>query len=137
MFFAALIFFSGLNDNFQPYLTIILNNGGWAVSIFPHYLALSSNFLSLLTQLWREQSPKNSMMGIYPAGHGSKADGARLSIGFGPEMPDYAGIATAAGGAWGRRVSEPEKLRGALEEAIHAVSIDKRCAVVDCIVRSI
>ena len=83
------------------------------------------------------QSPKNSMMGIYPTGHGSKAVGSRLSVGFGPDMPDYSQIAVAAGGAWGRRVSEPEKLKETIEEAIRVVLKEKRCAVLDCIIKSI
>ena len=77
------------------------------------------------------------MLGIYPTGHGSKAPGDRLSVGFGPDMPDYAQIAAAAGGAWGRRVSEPGALRATFEEAIRVVREEKRCAVVDCIVPSI
>ena len=77
------------------------------------------------------------MMGIYPTGLGSKAPGARLSVGFGPEMPDYSQIAAAAGGAWGRRVSEPSKFREVFEEAVQVILNEKRCAVIDCIVRSI
>ena len=49
-------------------------------------------------------------------------------------MPDYAQIAAAAGGAWGRRVSEPGEVRSTFEEAIRVVLEEKRCAVVDCIV---
>lgn len=77
------------------------------------------------------------MLGIYPNGVGSKAPGTRLSVGFGPDMPDYSQIAAAAGGAWGRRVSEPAKFREVIEEAIRVVLQEKRSAVVDCIVRSI
>ena len=76
-------------------------------------------------------------MGIYPQGHGSKAPGSRLSVGFGPDMPDYSQIAAAAGGAWGRRMSEPAKLKETFEEAIRVVLEEKRCAVIDCIVKSI
>ena len=77
------------------------------------------------------------MLGIYPTGYGSKASGSRLTVGFGPDIPDYAQIAVAAGGAWGRRVSEPAELREAVEEAIRVVLEEKRCAVLDCVVRSI
>ena len=77
------------------------------------------------------------MLGVYPNGIGSKASGERLSVGFGPDMPDYAQIAAAAGGAWGKRVSEPGMFKEAIEEAIEAVIKEKRCAVVDCIVQSI
>ena len=77
------------------------------------------------------------MLGIYPTGIGSQANGERLSVGFGPDMPDYAQIAAAAGGAWARRVSEPGMFKGVIEEAIEVVITEKRCAVVDCIVGSI
>ncbi|GJE92514.1 thiamine diphosphate-binding protein [Phanerochaete sordida] len=95
-----------------PYLTVIINNGGWA-------------------------SPKASLLGIYPNGLGSQAPGSRLSVGFGPDMPDYSQIAAAAGGAWGRRVSDPAEFEQVFKEAIRVVLEEKRCAVVDCIVRSI
>ncbi len=77
------------------------------------------------------------MMGIYPAGIGSKASGDRLSVGFGPDAPDYAQIAAAAGGAWASQVSDVKKFKEVIEEAIRVVLAEKRCAVVDCIVQSI
>ena len=77
------------------------------------------------------------MLGIYPSGHGSTASGARLSVGFGPDMPDYAQIAAAAGGAWGRRVQEVGRFKEVFDEAIQVVVNERRCAVVDCIVQSI
>lgn len=95
-----------------PYLTIVLNNGGWA-------------------------SPKNSMLGIYPEGKGSQAAGSRLSVGFGPDSPDYSQIAAAAGGAWGRRVENSEEVEITIRDAIQAVLYDNRCAVVDCVLESI
>ena len=50
--------------------------------------------------------PKASMLGVYPNSYGSTATADQLSVGFGPECPDYAQIAVAASGgwAWGRRV---------------------------------
>ncbi|KAI0917671.1 hypothetical protein AcV7_004974 [Taiwanofungus camphoratus] len=95
-----------------PFLTVILNNGGWA-------------------------SPKHSMMGMHPQGHGSKASGQQLTVGFGPYMPDYAQIAVAAGGAWGRRVEQAAEIPSALEEAIRIVLKERRSAVVDCMVEEI
>lgn len=77
------------------------------------------------------------MMGIYPTGIGSKASGDRLSVGFGPDAPDYAQIAAAAGGAWASQVSDVKKFKEVIEEAIRVVLAEKRCAVVDCIVQSI
>ncbi|EMD39506.1 hypothetical protein CERSUDRAFT_131900 [Gelatoporia subvermispora B] len=95
-----------------PFLTIILDNGGWA-------------------------SPRLSMLGIYPQGHGSKVSGRQLTVGFGPDPPDYPAIAAAAGGAWGGRVERASELRDVLTQAVNAVLHEKRCAVVDCKVESI
>ncbi|KAG0701904.1 hypothetical protein DFH29DRAFT_1079807 [Suillus ampliporus] len=55
----------------QPFLTIVLNNGSW-------------------------KSPKLPMIDVHPEGHGSKVSGNQLTVGFGPAMPDYVGIAVAA-----------------------------------------
>lgn len=97
-----------------PFLTVIFNNGGWA-------------------------SPRASLLGMHPDGLGSKVSGRQLSVGFGPEpdMPDYAQIAVAAGGAWGRRVKHADEIRAVLEEAVRVVVQEKRSAVVDCVIEQI
>ncbi|KAF5371909.1 hypothetical protein D9757_010595 [Collybiopsis confluens] len=131
-----------------PFLTIILNNGGW-------------------------KSPKLSMLGVHPQGHGSNAlSGEQLSVGFGFQSdssnisssgtssetnrisPNYAQIAVAAtdGWAWGKKVSlshlrsQPEaatpeqilqELRETLSEAARVVLEEKRCAVVDCVLEAL
>ncbi|EJD04839.1 Thiamin diphosphate-binding protein [Fomitiporia mediterranea MF3/22] len=95
-----------------PFLTIILNNGGW-------------------------RSPKLSMMGVYPQGHGSKVSGNQLTVGFGPETPDYSQIAVAAGGAWGKRITQASEMETAMAEAVNVVRTEKRCAVLDCVIESI
>ncbi|GLB45445.1 putative thiamin diphosphate-binding protein [Lyophyllum shimeji] len=102
-----------------PFLTIILNNGGW-------------------------KSPKLSMLGVHPTGHGSKAPGEKLSVGFGPICPDYSQIAVAAsaGWAWGKRIgtgneSGNEALERTIAEAVDVVLKERRCAVVDCVIESI
>lgn len=77
------------------------------------------------------------MLGLYPNGHGSKASGARLSVGFGPDMPDYGQIASGAGGAWAKRTEGVKQAKEAIEEGIKVVLEQRRCAVVDCIVESI
>jgi hypothetical protein len=90
------------------------------------------------------QSPKLSMLGVHPMGHGSKASGAQLSVGFGPHSPDYAQIAVAAsaGWAWGKRVGDEdnmgkEALLNVIVEAVSVVLDQRRCAVVDCVLESI
>ncbi|KAI1789982.1 thiamine pyrophosphate enzyme, N-terminal TPP binding domain-containing protein [Ganoderma leucocontextum] len=95
-----------------PFLTVILNNGGW-------------------------KSPKLSMMGVYPDGLGSVASGNQLTIGLGPDSPDFSQVAVAAGGAWGKRVTKADEVQGVLEEAIRVVLQEKRCAVVDVVLDSI
>ncbi|KAG2357607.1 thiamine pyrophosphate enzyme, N-terminal TPP binding domain-containing protein [Suillus spraguei] len=91
-----------------PFLTIVLNNGGW-------------------------KSPKLSMMGVHPEGHGSRATGNRLTVGFGPVMPDYVGIAVAATGgwAWGKRVAAGDPLWETMTEAVRVVVEERRCAIVE------
>ncbi|KAG6829436.1 hypothetical protein H0H87_011420 [Tephrocybe sp. NHM501043] len=103
-----------------PFLTIILNDGGW-------------------------KSPKLSMLGVHPEGHGSKASGQKLSVGFGPDCPNYAQIAVAASGgwAWGKRVgvtaadSGKDTLKNIMVEAVRIVIEERRCAVLDCLIGSI
>ncbi|KAF8636199.1 hypothetical protein AX17_003687 [Amanita inopinata Kibby_2008] len=104
-----------------PFLTIVINNGGW-------------------------KSPKLSMLGVHPDGYGSKAaSGDKLSVGFGPECPDYSGIATAASGGWtlGKRIGtrtcggNRSQLERDINEAICWV-LEKHCSVVlDCVVESL
>jgi acetolactate synthase I/II/III large subunit len=86
-----------------PFLQVIYNNGGW-------------------------KAPKNSTLAVHPDGYASKAED--LGVSFDP-APDYAGIATAAGGAFGRIVRQPEDLDSALDEAFRIVREERRCAVVD------
>jgi hypothetical protein len=92
----------------------VLNNGGW-------------------------KSPKLSMLGVHPEGHGSKATGSQLSVGFGPDTPDYVGIAVAATGgwAWGKRVAVGDPLEETMAEAVRIVVEERRCAIVECVLESI
>ena len=76
------------------------------------------------------------MLAVHPNGYGSKASGDKLTVGFGPVGPDYAQIAVAAGGAWGKRISEAAELEDSLREAIRAVTQEGRCAVLDCLIES-
>jgi hypothetical protein len=85
-----------------------------------------------------------SMLGVHPTGFGSKASGDKLSVGFGPDCPDFSQIAVAAsaGWAWGKRVgasadSGKKELEDTIAEAIRIVIVEGRCAVVDCVLESI
>ncbi|GAA5973925.1 hypothetical protein JCM11641_001222 [Rhodosporidiobolus odoratus] len=94
-----------------PFLTIIFNNGGW-------------------------RSPTLSMLGVHPQGLGAASTAVDLNCSFsGPNddlAPDYGGIATAAGGAWSKRVKKASDFEEALKEAVRVVREEKRCAVLDC-----
>ncbi|TBU43656.1 thiamine diphosphate-binding protein [Dichomitus squalens] len=95
-----------------PFLTIVLNNRGWA-------------------------SPIASMKGVYPEGIGSRVSGERLSVGFGVPSADFGGIAAAAGGAWARKVERADEVRSVFEQAMKVVMDERRCAVVECVIQSI
>ncbi|HEX8446733.1 MAG TPA: thiamine pyrophosphate-requiring protein [Sphingomonas sp.] len=86
-----------------PFLQVIFNNRGW-------------------------KSPKLSALAVHPQGYAAAADGVDTS--FEP-APDYAGIATAAGGAWGVRATTAAELRAAYVEGLRVVREEKRCAVID------
>ena len=63
--------------------------------------------------------------------------GNDLTVGFGPNPPDYFGIAAAAGGAWGRKISRASDLQEAIREGIRVVLEEERCAVLDCVLEGI
>lgn len=86
-----------------PFLQVVLNNRGW-------------------------KSPKRAALAIHPDGYASRAN--QLDTSFDP-APDYAGIATAAGGAWGRQVRDPAEIDAAIVEGLRVVREEKRCAVLD------
>ncbi len=86
-----------------PFLQVVYNNRGW-------------------------KSPKLSTLAVHPDGYASRAN--ELDVSFDPP-PDYSGIAAASGGAYARAVKRPDELKEALAEAMHAVSVERRCAVLD------
>jgi len=92
-----------------PFLQIIYNNGGW-------------------------MAPKFSTLAVHPAGYASRAE--NIALGFSP-LPDHAGIAAAAGGAFARTVRRADELDAALDEAMHAVKSERRSAVLDVILPAV
>jgi len=86
-----------------PFLQIVFNNRGW-------------------------KSPKLSALAVHPDGFAARAN--QLDTSFEP-APDYAGIATASGGAWGRQIRKPEEVDEALAEALRVVREESRCAILD------
>ncbi|PYH97147.1 thiamine diphosphate-binding protein [Aspergillus ellipticus CBS 707.79] len=94
-----------------PIMTIVLNNGGW-------------------------NAPRASLLLVHPDGIGSKATTKELNISFAPP-PDYSGIARAASGnkIFGAQVSEADKLRDVLTEAVGTV-LGGTSAVVDAVTKA-
>lgn len=86
-----------------PFLQIVMNNRGW-------------------------KSPKLSTLAVHPNGYASRADDLGTSF---DSAPDYSGIAAASGGAYARVVKDPMEINLALNEALNAVRIERRCAVLD------
>ncbi|KAJ5152279.1 thiamine pyrophosphate enzyme N-terminal TPP binding domain-containing protein [Penicillium capsulatum] len=93
-----------------PFLLIVLNNGGW-------------------------NAPKVSALLVHEDGLSSKSNRKDLNISFDPS-PDYPGIATAAGKAWGTTVTTHNQLDPAIQEATEVVR-GGRCAVIEVSVPSI
>ena len=84
-----------------PTLTVIYDNRGW-------------------------RAPKQSTLGVHPAGAAAMADDFHVS--FDPEA-DLPGIAVAAGGAFGVTVDDPADLPGVLKEALAAVHAGRSAVV--------
>ncbi|KAJ9115965.1 hypothetical protein QFC22_005108 [Naganishia vaughanmartiniae] len=91
-----------------PFLTIVLNNGGY-------------------------KSPRLSMLGVYPDGQGSSSSAGSLNISFDPQPPNYGLIAEAAGGAWWKQVKETSESVVAIQEGIDMVRNQRRCAVIEVV----
>jgi len=88
-----------------PFLQVVYNNRGW-------------------------RAPKFSTLAVHPDGYASRADD--IGVAFDP-APDHAGIAIAAGGAYGRRVEHADELEGAVAEALRVVREERRAAVLDVV----
>ncbi|KAJ5656276.1 thiamine pyrophosphate enzyme N-terminal TPP binding domain-containing protein [Penicillium longicatenatum] len=92
-----------------PFLLVVLNNGGW-------------------------NAPKVSALLVHKDGLSSKSNRKDLNLSFEPS-PDYPGIATAAGGAWGATVKAQSELESVIQEARGIVQ-GGRCAVIEVAVPS-
>jgi acetolactate synthase-1/2/3 large subunit len=84
-----------------PTLTVIYDNRGW-------------------------RAPKQSTLGVHPAGAAFAADD--FGVSFEPEA-DLPGIAAAAGGAFGATVTDPADLPAVLKEALAAVHAGRSAVV--------
>ncbi|KAF2424241.1 putative thiamine pyrophosphate enzyme [Tothia fuscella] len=86
-----------------PFLLIVLNNGGW-------------------------NAPKVSALLVHQNGMAAANDRKYLNMSFEPS-PDYAGIAAAAGGAWGAKVIEIDQVKSTLKQAIDKVQAGQSAVV--------
>lgn len=87
-----------------PFLTVILNNGGW-------------------------KSPMLSAMAVDREGFVSKMTPGSMGVGFEPEV-DYSAVAVAAGAGYGGRVEKASEVEAALKRGLETVRAG-RAAVVD------
>ena len=71
---------------------------------------------------------RSSVTLLYPDGYASRANVMPLT-GLSPS-PEFA-LTAQASGAWARKVTRPELLRDAIEQAIHVVETERRCALLD------
>jgi acetolactate synthase-1/2/3 large subunit len=87
-----------------PFLTVVLNNGGW-------------------------KSPMLSAMAVDRDGWAAKTTPTRMGVGFEPEV-DYSAVAVAAGAGWGAMVHKASEVQAALRKGLETVRAG-RAAVVD------
>ena len=86
-----------------PFLQVVYNNRGW-------------------------RSPKLSTLAVHPHGFAARAN--NIDVSFDPP-PDHGGIAAAAGGALALKLTRTEDVDAVLEQALHAIRVEKRAAVID------
>jgi thiamine pyrophosphate-dependent acetolactate synthase large subunit-like protein len=93
-----------------PFLTVIINNGGW-------------------------KATRSCVDDVHPDGLAASMTDIELGVDLKSDGPDYCGIAKAAsnGRLWTRKVEKCEDLRRALEDAIQAVK-EGTGAVIDAVV---
>ena len=87
-------------------------------------------FVILNNSMWG--AVRRATQGMYPQGEAMRSNKPAL-IDL-DELPAFEQVCAAAGG-YGERVDDPEALPAALERALHAVTIDKRQALLNVICR--
>lgn len=95
-----------------PFLTIVVNNGGW-------------------------KATRSCINDVHPGGAAASASDDVLGIDLSEVGPDYVGIAKASSGnrMWGKQVLTGDELAGALEEAVNVVVKERRSAILEVIVK--
>lgn len=95
-----------------PFLTVILNNGGW-------------------------RATRRCITDVHPQGLAKALSDAELGISLEEDGPNYGEVAKAAanGNLWTKKVEKVADLEDALKEGIHVVVEKKMSAVVDVVIR--
>lgn len=95
-----------------PFLTVILNNGGW-------------------------RATRQCITDVHPQGLATGVSNAELGISLEQDGPDYGQVAKAAanGNLWTKKVERIADLEEVLKEAISIVEDKKMSAVVDVVIR--
>ncbi|KAI3005142.1 hypothetical protein CBS147346_4470 [Aspergillus niger] len=95
-----------------PFLTVILNNGGW-------------------------NATRQCLVDVHPGGEAARLSSKDLGISLVEDGPDYGGIAKAAanGNLWATRVRSVKELDEALREGVRVVLEEGRGAVVDVVIQ--
>lgn len=110
-----------------PFMLIVLNNEGWNA---PKVSALLVHKDGLSSKSNRRGRLSDSiLLSFNPRDQRTDKTDSDLNISFEPS-PDYPGIATAAGGAWGATVKTQNELDPAIQEATKVVQ-GGRCAVIE------
>ncbi|GAB7355537.1 hypothetical protein MBLNU459_g6018t2 [Dothideomycetes sp. NU459] len=94
-----------------PFLTVVVNNGGW-------------------------KATRSCINDVHPGGAAARASDDVLGIDLSEVGPDYVGIAKASSGnrMWGKQVRAGDELAGALEEAVKVVLEERRSAILEVVV---
>lgn len=113
-----------------PFLLIVLNNGGWNAPKVSALLVHKEGLSSKSNRKGKSRrASKQSLEDLLVVDTDKKQKFLDLNISFEPS-PDYPGIATAAGKAWGASVVTQNDLDPVLQEATGVVK-GGRCAVVE------
>lgn len=107
-----------------PFMLIVLNNEGWNAPKVSALLVHKDGLSSRSNRRGKCSDPE-----FKPRHQHTDTADLDLNISFEPS-PDYPGIATAAGGAWGATVKTQNELDPAIQEATKVVQ-GGRCAVIE------
>lgn len=110
-----------------PFLLIVLNNGGWNAPKVSALLVHKDGLSSKSNRRGKWGDFENVLVTNNAITENQISSDLNLS--FEPS-PDYPGIATAAGNAWGATVTQQSEVDSAIKEGTRIVQ-DGKCAVIE------